>query len=78
MPAYKANFLPAAIESIIAQTAIDWELVIVDDCSPEPVRATVLRYDDERIRYYRNERNLGGENLVKQWNQTYNQKKEDP
>jgi len=40
----------------------------VDDCSPEPIGETVSQYDDERIRYYRNEKNLGGENLVRQWN----------
>lgn len=68
MPAFKTGFLPQAIESILAQTVPGWELVIVDDCSTEPIGETVSKYDDARIRYYRNERNLGGENLVKQWN----------
>ena len=68
MPAWKSRFLQEAIASIIAQTSPDWELVVVDDCSPEPLREIVEAFDDPRIRYVRNEKNLGGENLVRQWN----------
>lgn len=68
MPAYKARFLKEAIASIIGQTFPDWELIVVDDCSPEPLREIVAEFEDDRISYIRNERNLGGGNLVKQWN----------
>ena len=68
MPAWKSRFLQEAIASIIAQTSPDWELVVVDDCSPEPLRDIVEAFDDPRIRYVRNEQNLGGKNLVRQWN----------
>jgi len=68
MPAWKARFLREAVASIVAQTSPDWELVVVDDCSPEPLREIVESFGDPRIRYERNERNLGGENLVRQWN----------
>ncbi len=68
MPAYKARFLKQAIESILCQTLSDWELVIVDDKSPDDLKSVVDKYSDPRIRYYRNEHNLGGENLVRQWN----------
>ena len=68
MPSWKAIFLQEAIASIIAQTSPDWELVVVDDCSPEPLRDIVEAFDDPRIRYVRNEQNLGGKNLVRQWN----------
>lgn len=68
MPAYKSQYLSAAIESILAQDCGNWELVIVDDCSPEDLKSIVDRYSDDRIRYYRNEKNLGGRNLVNQWN----------
>ena len=68
MPAWKARFLQEAVASIVAQTCPDWELVVVDDCSPEPLREIVENFDDPRIRYIRNEKNLGGENLVRQWN----------
>jgi GT2 family glycosyltransferase len=36
IPCYKqAEFLPEAVESVIAQTFTDWEVVIVDDGSPD-------------------------------------------
>lgn len=68
MPAYKPDFIEQAIESIIAQTFQDWELVVVDDCSPYDLGSIVARYDDERIHYQRNDVNIGGKNLVSQWN----------
>lgn len=68
MPAWKARFMHEAIASIIAQTNKDWELVVIDDCSPEPLRKIVEDFGDPRIRYVRNEQNLGGKNLVRQWN----------
>lgn len=68
MPAWKAGFLAEAIQSIVVQTSPDWELVVVDDCSPEPLQEIVSRFPDPRIRYYRNETNLGGQDLVRQWN----------
>ncbi|MCQ2137447.1 MAG: glycosyltransferase [Bacteroidales bacterium] len=68
MPAYKAKFLHDAIDSIISQTMSDWELVIVDDCSPDDLKSVVDSFDDSRLRYYRNKKNLGGSNLVNQWN----------
>ena len=68
LPAWKSRFLKEALDSIIAQTSPDWELVVVDDCSPEPLREIVESFGDPRIRYIRNEQNLGGKNLVRQWN----------
>lgn len=68
MPAYKATFLKQAVRSILNQTSPDWELVIVDDCSPEPLREIAEQFDDPRIEFVRNETNLGRENLVRQWN----------
>ena len=71
-PAWKATYLAKAIESIVSQTSPDWELVVVDDCSPEPLKEIVAPFDDPRIRYIRNEKNLGGKNLVRQWNHCIN------
>lgn len=68
LPAYKARFLSQAINSILRQSISDWELIIVDDQSPEDLYSIAASFSDERIHYYRNERNLGGENLVRQWN----------
>ena len=68
MPAYKAAFLRQALESIVNQTCPRWELVVVDDCSPEPLKEIVDSFVDSRIRYIRNESNIGGSDLVAQWN----------
>lgn len=69
IPAYKKRFLREAIESVCRQTYPDWELVIVDDCSPEDLHAVAAPYlKDGRVRYYRNARNCGAENVVDNWN----------
>lgn len=68
LPAYKARFFREAVDSILAQTYKDFELVIVNDSSPEDLETIVNSYDDRRIRYYVNEVNIGGKNLVAQWN----------
>ena len=57
IPAYKRRFLKEAIDSVIAQTYSHFELVIVDDASPDDLFSVVSQYEDDRIRYYRNEVN---------------------
>lgn len=61
MPVYrtKEEYLRAAIESILNQTFRDFELLILDDCPDDSREALVKSYDDARIVYRRNERNLG-------------------
>jgi GT2 family glycosyltransferase len=52
--------LSAAIDSVISQTFKDWELVLVDDCSPNPeVRETLRSYAarDPRIKVIERETN---------------------
>ena len=69
IPAYKSQYLKEAIESVVGQTCQDWELIVVDDCSPEDLAAIVNPYlTDSRIRYYRNDKNCGAEHLVDNWN----------
>ena len=68
LPAWKGKYLEDAIKAIIAQTYADFELVVVDDCSPENLRDIVSSFNDARISYYGNERNIGGKDLVAQWN----------
>lgn len=60
-PAYKAEpYIGQAIESVLAQTVPDWELLIVEDCSPDNTAQVVEQYlDDPRIKLLRNEQNLG-------------------
>lgn len=56
----RANSLRRAIESVLAQPGNFYELVIVNDASPDDTDAVVQPYlADSRVRYYRNEVNLG-------------------
>ncbi len=61
MPTFKqAMFIRRALESLIAQSLTDWELIIVDDGSPDETAALVEPYlADQRIRYQRLPRNHG-------------------
>lgn len=68
IPAYKSAFLHEAIDSCLSQTYADFELIIVDDASPEDIKGIVDRFDDQRIRYYRNEKNCGAIDVVDNWN----------
>jgi glycosyltransferase involved in cell wall biosynthesis len=69
IPTYKSHYLKEAIGSVVGQTYADWELIIVDDCSPEDLRFIVEPFlSDSRIRYYRNEKNCGAVNVVDNWN----------
>ena len=61
LPTYNGGqYLPYAIESVIAQTYPYWELIIVDDCSIDNTGEIGLMYArrDSRIVYLRNEINL--------------------
>ena len=68
IPAYKQKYLYEAIESCLAQTYKDFELIIVDDASPEDLKSVVDRFQDSRIRYYRNDKNCGALHVVDNWN----------
>ena len=55
------EYLEEALDSILAQTYSDFELVISDDASTDHTQRICRAYaaKDRRIRYYRNERTLG-------------------
>jgi glycosyltransferase involved in cell wall biosynthesis len=60
LPTYtRADLLPGAIDSILAQTFQDWELIVVDDCSKDETPQVVAEYmaRDPRIRSIRNDPN---------------------
>ena len=56
----REGYLREAIESVLRQTFADFEFIILDDCSPDPnVEKVVKSYADSRIRFYKNEQNIG-------------------
>jgi glycosyltransferase involved in cell wall biosynthesis len=52
----RPDFLKRAIESVMAQTFRDFELVVIDDCSPTDLSGVVAQFGPE-IRFHRQERN---------------------
>lgn len=68
IPAYKSDFLDRALSSIANQTDKDFNVYIGDDCSPYNIEEVVDKYRDKvNITYQRFDKNLGGTDLVKQW-----------
>lgn len=65
IPTYRgAAHIAETIESALAQTFADFELIVIDDDSPDETGQLVARYRDPRLRYLR-ERNAGVE---ENWN----------
>jgi glycosyltransferase involved in cell wall biosynthesis len=63
MPVYNAEkYIAEAIESILAQSYSNLELIIVNDGSYDDSKKIILSYKDPRIKYFENESNL---NIVK-------------
>jgi glycosyltransferase involved in cell wall biosynthesis len=56
----RADVLPRAIESVLAQDLKDFELIVVDDGSSDDSAKIVDAFPDERIRLIRLDRNRGG------------------
>ena len=52
LPTYnRASFLPRTIGSVLSQTLLDWELIVIDDGSKDHTNDVVSSYNDPRIRY---------------------------
>lgn len=54
-----AEYVASAIESVLCQSYEYFELVICDDCSTDTTWDIVRRYQDPRIRAFRNQKNIG-------------------
>lgn len=60
IPVYNGEkFLPECMQSVLSQDFVDFELVVVDNCSTDNTEQVVAGQTDPRIRYIKNETNIG-------------------
>ena len=60
IPCYKlGHLLTECVESILAQSFTDFEVLIMDDCSPDDTPQVAQSFKDPRVIHVRNEQNLG-------------------
>lgn len=54
-----ADYLRLSVESVLAQTMVDYEFLIMDDCSTDQSWAYLQTIKDDRVKVYRQDRNRG-------------------
>jgi len=60
MPIYGGEqYLSSSIQSVLDQTFQDWELILLDDCSPDRSIDVIHTFQDDRLRLLRNTHNEG-------------------
>ena len=60
MPAYNAEkFISKSIKSVLRQTYNNFELIIANDGSTDNTESVIKKFDDSRIIYIKNDKNLG-------------------
>ena len=62
MPSYNSEkFIIESVESVLVQTYSNWELIIVDDCSPDDSNKIITKYvdNDSRIKLIKLQKNSG-------------------
>ena len=60
VPCYKlAHLLPDCVNSILSQTYDNFEVLIMDDCSPDNTAEVAQSFQDPRVIHIRNDPNLG-------------------
>ena len=65
MPVYKTSrSLREAIDSILSQTFTDFELIVLNDCSPDDAEEILDEYNDPRIVRYLGTKNVGLANVL--------------
>ena len=53
------NFLKSSIRSIIRQSFLQWELIIIDDCSKDNSLNIIKSFKNKKIKVYKLKRHLG-------------------
>lgn len=60
VPVYNTEkYLKKCIDSILSQTYKDFEVIIINDCSPDNSDEIIKGYKDKRIKYIKNKKNKG-------------------
>ena len=60
LPVYNGGpYIDEAVQSILDQTFPDFELIVIDDGSSDDSAERIARFDDPRLRFVENERNIG-------------------
>jgi len=73
IPVYNCEkYIGQAIESVLAQTFFDWELIILDNSSSDNTLDFVKSYSDARIRVIESDKNLG---MEANWNKALTEAK---
>lgn len=66
IPTYnRSHLLPIAIESVLAQTESDFEIIICDDGSTDDTARVVSQFTDPRVRYIQHPQNIGKSNNMR-------------
>ena len=77
MSAHRSRYIRESIDSILAQRFDDFELLVIDDVSPDGLDSIVAEYDDARVSYHQVEKDLGNYDLVGKWNKSIEYAKGD-
>lgn len=73
IPVYNCeSFIAETIRSVLQQTSVDFELVIIDNASTDKTAEIVTGFSDARIRYLRNDQNIG---MMGNWNKCLDEAK---
>lgn len=65
MPVYNtAPYLKEAVDSMLSQTFTDFELIVLNDCSPDYAEMVLDTCHDSRIVRYKGEKNVGLSNVL--------------
>jgi glycosyl transferase family 2 len=60
VPCYNlAHLLPECLNSILVQTYPDFEVLVMDNCSPDDTPGVVRSFQDPRVKHVRNGTNIG-------------------
>ena len=67
IPAFKISFFEECLQSVLSQTFQDFEVIIINDASPDPLEDIIAKYPDERVIYKKNDVGYGGYHVIDNW-----------